>query len=82
VGFIKIWRSQTIPTGASMKFPPKPATPYLLPKPQDRRILKKLNRFSGKKLTPKKEDLIKFLYSQLETDWRMPLEEYIDKLLK
>jgi len=27
------------------------------------------------------ETLLKFLYSQLETDWRTPLEELVDELL-
>ncbi|MBI4086162.1 MAG: hypothetical protein HY433_02905 [Candidatus Liptonbacteria bacterium] len=65
-----------------MKFPPKPKTPYVLSKPQDRRIFRKLKKLSGKKLSREEEKLIKLLYSQLETDWRTPLEKFIDKLLK
>ncbi len=65
-----------------MKFPPKPKTPYQFENEQDKRIFDKLARFEGEKLTKKDEELIKFLYSQLEDDWRTPLEEFIDKLLK
>jgi len=65
-----------------MKFPPKPKTPYVLPEPQDRRIFRKLQKFSKKKLSREEEKLIKLLYSQLEIDWRTPLEKFIDKLLK
>ncbi len=65
-----------------IKFPPKPKTPYILEKEQDKVILKKLARFEGKKLVKEQENLIKFLYSQLEDDWRTPLEKFIDKLLK
>ncbi len=65
-----------------MKFSPEPKTLYILDKEQDQRIFAKLEQFKNKKLTPEHEELIKFLYTQLETDWRTPLEEYIDKLLK
>lgn len=65
-----------------MKFPPDPKTPYILDKEQDKRIFAKLEQFKDKKLTPKQEELIKFLYTQLEDDWRTPLEEFVDELLK
>ncbi|HEY4524121.1 MAG TPA: hypothetical protein VJK04_04640 [Candidatus Paceibacterota bacterium] len=65
-----------------MKFPPKPKTPYVLPDLQYRRIFSKLQKLSKKKLTQEEEKLIKLFYSQLETDWRTPLERFIDKLLK
>src|SRR3989344_4733749 len=51
-------------------------------KEQDQHIFAKLEQFKNKKLIPEQEELIKLLYTQLETDWRTPLEEYIDKLLK
>ncbi len=51
-----------------MKFPPKPKTPYLFPKKQDKIIFKKLSKFKDKKLNKESEELIKFLYSQLEDD--------------
>jgi len=65
-----------------MKFPPEPKTPYVLDKEQDRRIFRKLSQFKKRKLSKEEEELIKFLYTQLETDWRTPLEEFIDKLLE
>jgi len=65
-----------------MKFPPKPRTPYILDDPQNKRIFEKLGKFSEKKIDKDKEKLIKLLYSQLEDDWRMPLEKFIDRLLK
>ncbi|MDO8664804.1 MAG: hypothetical protein Q7K44_04665 [Candidatus Liptonbacteria bacterium] len=65
-----------------MKFPPKPKTPYILDKAQDRRIMRKLNMLSKIKFNKNDEKLIKLLYSQLETDWRTPLEKFIDQLLK
>ncbi|OGE84877.1 MAG: hypothetical protein A3J48_02050 [Candidatus Doudnabacteria bacterium RIFCSPHIGHO2_02_FULL_46_11] len=64
-----------------MKFPPKPKTPYIFKTPQDKQILKKLNNLA-EKTSKKDEPLVKFLYTQLEDDWRTPLEQYIDKLLK
>jgi hypothetical protein len=63
-----------------MEFPPQPKTPYKLENEQDKRIFEKLAKFEGKKLSAEDEKLIKFLYSQLEDDWRTPLEEFIDKL--
>ena len=65
-----------------MKYPPEPKTPYILGKEQDQRIFAKLEQFKDKKLTPEQEELVKFLYTQLETEWRTPLEEFIDKLLE
>lgn len=65
-----------------MKFPPKPKTPYLFIKKQDKAIFRKLSEFEDKKLTKKDEELVKFLYSQLEKNWRDPLEKFIDKMLK
>ena len=62
-----------------MEFPPKSKTPYILDKEQDQRIFAKLAQFKDKSLDHA-EDLIKFLYTQLETDWRTPLEEFVDRL--
>lgn len=64
-----------------MEFPPKPKTPYVLDKEKYRVIFDKLAKFKDKKLTAEDEEMIKFLYSQLETDWETPLEQFIDKLL-
>ncbi len=69
-------------TKNNMKFPPKPKTPYILDKEQDRRIFAKLAQFQKKEFSGEKEELIKLLYTQLEKDWRTPLEEFTDKLLK
>jgi len=65
-----------------MKFPPKPKNTYVLTGLQDRRIFRKLQKLPKKKLFPKEEKLIALLYSQLENDWRTPLEKFIDKLLR
>ena len=61
---------------------PKPKTKYILDTPQDQRIFKKLQMLSKKKLSDKKKQLIKLLYSQLEKDWQTPLEKFIDRLVK
>ena len=63
-----------------MKIPPEPKTPYILDKDQDKLILEKLNKLAEQGFGDKK--LLRLLYSQLETDWRTPLEEFIDDLLK
>jgi len=63
-----------------MKIPPDPKTPYILDKKQDKRIIEKLNKLAEKGFSDEK--LLKFLYSQLETDWRTPLGEFIDELLE
>jgi len=66
----------------NMKFPPKPKTPYILDKAQDKRIFKKLAALSKRAANPAERRLVRFLYSQLERDWRTPLELFINKLLK
>lgn len=63
-----------------MKIPPKPKTPYVLDKAQDKRIFRKLHKLAKKKTTD--ETLLRLLYSQLEKDWRTPLEKFTDKLLQ
>lgn len=68
--------------GLHMKIPPKPKTPYILDNPQDRRILKKLAALAKSAKNPNEERLVRFLFSQLERNWRTPLERFIDKLLK
>ncbi|MEW5805399.1 MAG: hypothetical protein AB1721_01580 [Patescibacteria group bacterium] len=65
-----------------MKFPPKSKTKYIFDNAQDKRIFQKLMKFSKKKLNREQKDLIKMMFSQLEDDWRTPLEKFIDKLLK
>ncbi|OGM90105.1 hypothetical protein A2108_00475 [Candidatus Wolfebacteria bacterium GWA1_42_9] len=65
-----------------MKLPPRPKTPYILDKEQDKCIFKKLNKFKNRKLSKDKEKLVRFLYTQLERNWRTPLEKFIDRLLK
>jgi hypothetical protein len=65
-----------------MKFPPKPKSAYILDNAQDRRIFNNLSVISKKKLTNEKQLLLKLLYSQLEKDWRTPLERFIDQMLK
>ena len=63
-----------------MEIPPKPKTPYVLDKEQDKRIMEKFNKLAEQGF--ENEKLLRLLYSQLETDWRTPLEEFIDELLK
>jgi len=63
-----------------MEFPPKSKTPYRLENEQDKIIFDKLAKFEDKKLGAEDEELVKFLYSQLEDDWRAPLEKFVDKL--
>ncbi|OGN00968.1 MAG: hypothetical protein A3B91_00620 [Candidatus Yanofskybacteria bacterium RIFCSPHIGHO2_02_FULL_41_29] len=63
-----------------MKIPPNPKTPYILDSDQDKRILKKLNKLAESGFSDEKS--LKLMYSQLETDWRTPLENFIDNLLK
>ena len=74
--------SSPVPRTSSknMEFPPKPKTQYVFDNPQDKRIFEKLSKFKDKKIARGNEELIKFLYSQLENDWRTPLEKFIDKL--
>ncbi len=45
---------------------------------QDKRIFAKLNNLARK--IKNQDGLLKLLYSQLEEDWRTPLEKFIDKL--
>ena len=71
---------QFSPWPPNMKIPPNPKTPYILDKDQDQRIMEKLNKLAENNFFDK--NLIKLLYSQLETDWRTPLELFIDDLLK
>jgi hypothetical protein len=65
-----------------MKLPPKPLTMYPLPTDQDRRIFQKLSLFQGKQMTPADQSLVELFYSQLEENWRDPLESTIDQMLK
>ena len=65
-----------------MKFPPKQKTPYVLDKPEHKRIFDKLSKFKDENLEKQDENLVKFLYSQLEDDWASPLEKFIDELLE
>lgn len=64
-----------------MEFPPEPKTPYILNKEQDQRIFAMLAQFKGRELSKEKEELVRLLYTQLETDWRTPLEEFTNELL-
>src|SRR3989344_5787061 len=65
-----------------MKFPPKRKSVYVFDNTQDKRIFKKLGKLSKRKLTKSEEKLVAFLYSQLERDWRTPLEKFVDKLVQ
>ena len=65
-----------------MKFPPKPKTPYVLDTAQDKRLFRKLERLSKQTRGKGRERLVRLLYSQLERDWRTPLEKFINSLVK
>lgn len=63
-----------------METPPQPRTDYMLDNDQDRRIFEKLRVLASQPGV--NEELVRFLYTQLEKDWRTPLEDYIDRLLQ
>ncbi len=65
-----------------MKFPPKRISRYIFDNGQDKRIFKKLMQLEQSSLDAREKKLIALLFSQLENDWRTPLEKFVDILLK
>ena len=55
---------------------------YILADKEDFLILEKIYKLEQKKLSPEDKKLVKFLRTQLEEDWRTPLINFLDKLLK
>lgn len=66
------------------KFTIKPADKkkVVMEEPRDYEILEKIYQLEKRKLTREQKELVAYLKSQLEADWRAPLLEYLDKLLK
>ncbi|OHA09858.1 MAG: hypothetical protein A3A44_02750 [Candidatus Sungbacteria bacterium RIFCSPLOWO2_01_FULL_60_25] len=65
-----------------MKIPPKPKTRYVFPEAQDRRIFAKLKLLGRRELNRDQQVILKLFFSQMEDDWRTPLEKFVDKLLR
>ena len=55
---------------------------YVLKTEQDYEILTKIKQLEKKKLSSEDKKLVAFLRTQLEEDWRTPLIQFIDRLLK
>jgi hypothetical protein len=61
----------------------KPADKKLrLDEKRDYEILKMIYQLEKRKLSKEQKELVKFLKSQLEDDWRKPLLEFVRKLIK
>jgi len=54
----------------------------LLLQQRDYEILEKIYLLEKKKLNKEQKELIKFLKTQLEKNWRKPLLEFLNKLIK
>ena len=55
---------------------------YPLPTKKDYLILRKIYQLEEKKLSAKDKELVKFIRSQLQDNWRTPLIKSLNKLLK
>lgn len=55
---------------------------YVLKTDQDYEILDKIHQLEKQKLSAEDRELIKFIRTQLEDDWRTPIIKLLDKLLK
>ena len=55
---------------------------YVLDTDQDYEILDKIHQLEELPLSPEDKELINFIRTQLEDDWRTPISELLDKLLK
>ncbi|MEW5956069.1 MAG: hypothetical protein AB1626_06075 [Candidatus Micrarchaeota archaeon] len=49
---------------------------------QDERILEKIKNLEKRRLTAFEKKVVALCKSQLEDDWRAPLENFVDGLLK
>ncbi len=54
---------------------------YVLKTKQDERILEKTKRLGRLARTQPEKKLVRFLKTQLEEDWRTPLEKFVDAAL-
>ena len=55
---------------------------YVLSTNQDYKILAKIHQLEKLPLSPDDKELINFIRTQLEDDWRTPISELLIKLLK
>lgn len=55
---------------------------YILAKKEDFIILDKIYQLEAKKLSAEDKKLVKFIRTQLERDWRSPIIDFLDRLLK
>ncbi len=55
---------------------------YLLKTEQDYEILDLIHKLESKNLSQEDKELISFIRTQLEDDWRTPIVEFLNKLLK
>ena len=55
---------------------------YVLSTNQDYEILAKIHQLEKLPLSPDDKELINFIRTQLEDDWRTPISELLIKLLK
>lgn len=55
---------------------------YVLKTEQDYDILRKIKQLEKKKLSNADKELVTFLRTQLEEDWRTPMIKQLDELLK
>ena len=55
---------------------------YVLSTDNDHEILGKIHELEKKKLSESDKELVEFIRTQLEEDWRTPLVEVLDKLMK
>lgn len=55
---------------------------YVLSTDSDYEILNKIYKLEKKKLNNEDKRLVKFIRTQLEYDWRRPINELLDRLLK
>jgi len=55
---------------------------YVLKTKQDKRILEKIKELEKKRLTASEKKIAALCKSQLEDDWRTPLEKFVDTMLR
>jgi len=55
---------------------------YVLNDKNDLIILSKIKELEKRKLTEKDKEIIKIIRTQLEKEWRKPLINYLNKLLR
>jgi len=65
-----------------MKLTPKEKKKYSLPEKRDREILSKVKQLEKLNLGKADKTLVALIKTQLEKDWRKPLMQGLDKLLK